>query len=104
MQVISESEYDDESEYDENDDLSIEDSDENSEDDPDWDPIWEVSEERRNQLHRWRSEHLEHLQTLYAVLMDTGEGLYGRSWMQNMSLDIFASFCFKYTVPGANRN
>lgn len=88
------------SDYDEYTD-SMDDSDE---DDPDWDPIWEVNEDRRTELRLWQAEHLEHIQTLYSLLMDTGDGLYGRKWMQNLSLDIFASFCFKYTVDGANRN
>ena len=91
------SDYDDEDEYD-----SMEDD--SDEEDPDWDPIWEVNEDRRMELRRWQAEHLHQLQPLFSLLMDTGEGMYGQSWLNNLSFDIFASFCFKYTVPGANRN
>ena len=92
------------SEYDDESDSGYSNDETDSSDDPDWDPIWDVPVDMQRHMLEWKAENLEHLQTLFALLMDTGEGLYGRHWLRNMSYDIFTAFCFKYTVQGANRN
>lgn len=50
---------------------------------------------------RWIEENVDEMQELFKVVKATGVKLFGNAFMQACTINNFANFCYKYTMPGA---
>ena len=81
------------------------------EDDDSYDPDYRESSDDDNEDEiprsmardraRWIEENVDEIAVVFNAMKQSGKELFGGAFMQTGTINNFANFCYKYTMPGA---